>query len=587
MPAAYDLPSVDLVQERYYFNTDDFPKMTLYEYVKRSNQGHETAVAFDFLDAHITYGGLIRRIDHTACALSEMGIGTGDTVAIVMPTQPETFYLLYACSKIGAVACFIDLRYPRAYLNETIEKSKAKLVFGSTATGAELSDQLNKLVMVSPGESLGIIEYAASSKVRKAAKTAPANRFEGRCLSWKEFLKGSADRYCESAPYIPNRTVVMVGTGGTTGIPKLVELSNDAINAAVFQCQHANFDFRRGDVWYDIMPPFIAYGLVDGLHLPLVMGMSVLLEPSPGIEALVEALSSGKVNHMTASPSFYIDLVHHEQMGSVDMSMVRSPIVGGRSVNPRQEAAINTMLASCGCPSKLRVGWGLTESCGAISVAGTNALVKPQSVGPTLIGGITAAFKESQSPDGSLSFEEMPYVPARQSEVGQELTGELWYSGPNLFTRYYENAEETSHALVDYDGRTWLRTGDVGYVDSEGSVFITNRVKDFIARKDGFKTPPKEIEDVLVLSGCIDEVAVVGTDDPDYEGNSLIVAFYTLDKRSANASPEDEMRKCVIAHLAGYKHPDAYIRLQRMPYTPIGKIDRTELRKLAANHFSG
>ena len=284
---------------------------------------------------------------------------------------------------------------------------------------------------------------------------------------------------------------------------------------------------------------------------------------------------------MTASPSFYIDLAHRDDARGIDMSMVRSPIVGGRSINARQERDINKMLMRNGCDSRLRVGWGLTETCGAISVAGSSALVKPQSVGPTLTGGITIAVREAAGDDDVPEYEVVPPVPAGVSDVPQEQTGELWYSGPNVMTGYFENADETAAALVERDGRTWLRTGDVGYVDSEGSVFITNRIKDFIARKDGFKTPPKEIEDTLVLSNCIDEVAVVGADDPDYDGNSLIIAFYTLDEASDEQEAERAQREAVAKHLAEYKHPDKYVCLDRMPYTPVGKIDRVALRELA------
>lgn len=569
------------LHERYYNVLGKPPQGTMYDYLRSCNQGYDSEIAFEYLGARVTYGKLFRMIEKTARAMLSRGVQPGDTVAVVMPSQPETYYILYACSAIGAAACLIDLRYPKDYLLDAITKSGAVLSFVSTATGDALAELGEDAIAVETGESVGIADFLANERIRQAAKTAPQNKLEDFCPSWKDFLRKSPAS-TDLPDYAPGRTVVMVGTGGTTGTPKLVELSNEAVNAAVFQCRNANFDFRRGDVWYDIMPPFIAYGAVDGLHLPLTLGMKTVLEPAPSVDNLVSVFRSETVHHMAASPAFYIDLARRQDVDDLDLSMLRSPIVGGRSVNAPQERRINRFLAARGCHSRLLVGWGLTETCGAISVAGTGALAKEQSCGITLTGGITSAFHEV--PDGdSTRFEELPYVEAGSADVPEEKTGELWYTGPNVMTGYYGNADETAHSFVEFGGRRWLRTGDVGYVDSDGSIFITNRIKDFIARKDGFKTPPKEIEDVVVSIGGIDEVAAVDGANPADDEDTLIVVFYTKLKESMpDSAIEQAAREAVAKRLAEYKWPDLYVAIEKMPYTPIGKVDRKQLRSMAA-----
>lgn len=579
------MPSENALHERYYNVTQGFPSGTMFDYLRECNEGHEAEVAFDYLGATITYGKLFRMVERVAKSLMARGVGPGDAVAVVMPSQPETYYILYACSAIGAAACMIDLRYPKDYLAGVIRKAGADVAFVSTATGTALAGLGERAVAVETGESVGIADLVANRRIREAAKAAPANELAGVCTSWKGFLKEGADAPARLPAYVPGRTAVMVGTGGTTGTPKLVELSNEAINAAVFQVRNAGFRFRRGDVWYDIMPPFIAYGAVDGLHLPLTLGMRTVLEPAPSVDALIGALRAG-ANHMTASPAFYIDLARRKDVDDLDLSELLSPIVGGRSVNLPQERRINEFLAERGCESRLYVGWGLTETCGAISVAAVDALVKEQSCGKTLTGGITAAFKEVGDGDGA-RFTELPYADAWEGEVPDGAVGELWYTGPNMMTGYFDDPEETAGVLVEQGGRTWLRTGDVGYVDSEGSIFITNRIKDFIARKDGFKTPPKEIEDVIVSAGGIDEVAVVGAASPRDEEDTLVVAFYTkLDASVPDGEVERAAKDAVAGRLAEYKWPDLYVCLESIPYTPIGKVDRVALRERAAQALS-
>lgn len=586
-------PSIDRNHEKNFrYNESELPLMTIYDFIYKNNKFYLDNYAFDYLGARITYKQFFNNINKTVKALKEYGVKKGDFVTLMLPTQPETFYLIYALSRIGAVANLVDPRYPANYLEHAINRVDSELVIATTATNNALENVKNntsckELIMISPSNSVTLLAILNNLDLLKNAKNMKKTEFAKKCTQWNQFIKdGKVVQEFKLPEYEQNRTVVTLGTGGTTGEPKLVELTNDTINGAVFQCMHAGFNFKREHTWYDLMPDFIAFGVVDGLHLPLAEGMETVLEPQPSIESMIKAFNRrnkmGKpINHMAGGPNFYTELIKDPKAQDIDFSGFYSPILGGKNINVNHEKTVNEFLKDHDGPTCLRVGYGLTECAGAASAPGYEKDAKAQSAGLTMPMCIVSTFRTVQNEDGSVSYKELPYVPNNLGyNVPDELTGEICISGPNVMKGYYNNEEATKNTLIEHDGRVWLHTGDIGFVDEDGVVYIVGRSKEFVARHTGFKTPPKEVEDIILLDPAIDDVKVVGFDNPEIDNDQLLKVYYTLKPGYNDINEiEDRLQLLCESKLPDFKWPAAYECLEKMPLTPVAKIDIKKLQK--------
>ncbi len=558
---------------------------TIYDYLFGQPDFNPSLPAFNYLDTRISYGKFKEECDRTAVALTSLGVKRGDVVAVIMPSIPEVFYLVYALSRIGATANMIDVRYPTNGFREQIELTGSKVLFafnGAVDRIDPLVDEgiLNTVVLVSPSRSVGPRSLFKNKTVRKAffaglgkKESVPPFPY----MTWDEFI-AQADSVQPEYAFEPNTPVVAVSTGGTTGTPKKVLLTNENFNSSVYLIRRMGFDFQQSHIWYDIMPPFIAYGLVNGLHLPLCVGMEVVIVPDPNAIDIDRELFKYKPHHVTGTANHWEDVTKSDFTQSRSLSFLLTPICGGDSVNPKLEESIDFFFETHGLDAKLRVGYGLTECGGATSVFPDKSLVVPQSVGTPFPSSVVAAFRETES-----GFKELPYATDEASpEQLEAVTGELCITGPHVMLGYFDNPEETAKVLVKHDdGRTWLHTGDAGYIGSRGEVFVTGRIKDFIVSASGFKIPPKEIEDIICKSPHVHKAKAVGYPDDAYSQGELACVFVVLggDCDKPWEQVEQELRTLCASELPDYKQPVRYELIDALPLTPIGKVDIKALRK--------
>lgn len=288
----------------------EMPKYTIYEYIKHKNKAEGKRIALEYFGNKITYKSLIEKIDQCADALAALGIHEGDIVSICMPTTPEVVYLFYALSKIGAVSNMIDPRKSAKEIEEYTNEVKSKVFFGIDVV-SEKTRELRKNTTV---ENIVIITLYESFKApirqllrwkdkvtTKMAQSCDASEF----MSWPQFISKKGMKKAMSCKYRKDMPVTIVHTGGTTGKSKGVILSNDNINCGAYQCEICGLDFSDRGTWLDIMPPFIAYGVGNGLHLPLSMGMKTILLPKFDPSKFDEILLKHRPNYMAGVPSHY------------------------------------------------------------------------------------------------------------------------------------------------------------------------------------------------------------------------------------------------------------------------------------------
>jgi long-chain acyl-CoA synthetase len=547
----------------------ELPKCTIYEYVWRNNKNNLKGVALSYFDKEITYRELFSKIEKAASAFTAIGVKEGDIVIMATVTTPETIYALYALNQLGAIPNMVDPRTSAEGIREYIEEVQSRYVLCLDAAYPKIEEAIEgttveKVIVTSPSNSLPGMKKTLY-KVFKQKR----QKYTAECLMWRGFMKQGVGVAAKKAPYKENSCCIIVHTGGTTGMPKGVMLTNDNMNGFVVQGVNSGFDLQRGHRWLGVMPPFIAYGIGNGMHLPLVLGIKLIIIPAFNPDEYDKLLLKYKPNHIAGVPSHYNSLMKSKLLRKADLSFLISPIVGGDGTQPEFEKQISDFLVAHNCSSTLIKGYGMTEVSAAVCATARREFNKIGSVGIPLSHSMISIF----DPD---TGKELP--------IGEE--GEICIHSPNTMLGYYNNKEATDDILRRHDdGLLWVHSGDLGHMDEDGCVFIGGRIKRMIIRYDGFKVFPPFIENVIMQSPYVKAVCAVGSPDRSQSQGQLPVAFVVL-----NDEVEDEgkkikrsLKKLCNEELPEYAQPIDFLFLPALPLTSIGKVDYRELEKIAAS----
>ncbi len=566
-------PSIDKPWLKYYSEeaiNAPLPQCTIYEYLWNGNKDYLNNVALTYFNNKITYGKLFENIENTAKALKKFGVKKGDIITVSAPTLPESVYLLYAISKIGAVANMVDPRTSSEGIKTYVDEVKSKLLFIVDVAFPKVKDFIaqtptEKIITISPADSLkGVLKIGYKTK-EYIGNSGNKIKYDNNVLAWNTFIKGGLSHTYNEVPYEKDRPVVIVHTGGTTGFPKGVMLSNDNINAATFQGIVTGVDMKREHNWLNIMPPFIAYGVGNGLHVPLVVGMETILIPQFDPNKFDELLIKYSPNHMVGVPSHYGNIINSKKMKDRDLSYIIAPTVGGDTMDINLENETNAFLKSHNCDYKVCKGYGMTEVCAAVSYCISNECNRAGSVGIPFSHTVISIF----DPDTGAEL-----------KYGEQ--GEVCITGPNTMLGYYENEEATQMILKKHDdGKVWVHSGDIGYMTEDGFLYILDRVKRMIIRHDGFKVFPSMIENVVVKSEFVSECCVVGMADNKHSQGKLPVLYAVLktDYINSKAQAKESLIKMCASELPEYAQPVEYRFIDKMPLTGIGKVDYRKLEE--------
>lgn len=559
-------PSIDKPWLKYYSEeaiSAPMPECTIYEYLWRQNKDYLNRIALNYFDNRIAFRELFRNIDRTAAAFAVLGVKAGDIVVIASVTTPETIYAFYALNRLGAVSNMVDPRTSAEGIREYIREVNATVVMVLDAAYGKIKEAIcgtavKKIVVVSPADSLRGIKRLGY----RLAKPAP--KLDENCVSWRDFIEAGRGKTYDGEPYRKDRCCLIVHTGGTTGSPKGVMLSDDNLNALVQQSILTGIDMQRIHTWMDIMPPFIAYGLGMGVCLPLVIGMETILIPSFDPKKFDELIIRHKPVHMVFVPSYWGTIIRSKKMDRIDLSNIVLAAVGGDSLDIELEKAANAFLKMHGSKHAVTKGYGMSEVCAAAT-----------------------ATIDANNEIGSVGI---PYVHTTISifdpETGEELTynqrGEVCITGPNVMLGYYGNPEATNAILRRHaDGRLWIHSGDIGYMNEKGSLFIVDRMKRMIVRHDGFKVFPSQIEKTVARHNSVESCCTVGARDTAHSQGKLPVVFAVLKPHADAQQTEAELQRLCLLELPEYAQPVQYRFIDVLPLTPIGKIDYRALEEMA------
>ena len=561
-------PSIDKPWLKYYSEeaiNAKLPECTVYEYLYEQNKEFPEDIAIVYLGRKISYRELFVNIDLVADSFWSMGVREGDIVSICSVSTPEVIYSLYALSKIGATVNILEPRNNAErieyYLNLTESKYLVMLDLCFPKIDSIVHNtKIKDVIVVSPFDSASGLVKAIGKVKRKQTK------IEGKALyrDWKSFI--ACKEAHVKATYSEERPAVIVYTGGTTGVPKGVCLSDCALNTVVFEMKQTGDNIsERRKKFLDIMPPFIAYGITCGIHMPLCLGMRNIVVPNFTPEKLDKLVWKHKPNLMMGVPSHYGLLCKSELLRKKRLPFLEVCGAGGDAFIPALEENVNDFLLEHGAPYKVAKGYGMTEMCSAVTVCFCEKN-KLKSTGIPLCKNVVGVF-----------------TPGTDEEIPYNTQGEICFLTPTRMMGYLKNEEETKNVLIQHsDGKVWVHTKDIGYVDEDGFVFIINRMKRMIIRSDGHNVFPSVIEEVINTYEAVESCAVVGVTHVDRKNGQLTKAFITLkpEYKGKDERVIKELEQLLLQKLPERDTVEAYQIIEELPLTPIGKVDYRALEEM-------
>ncbi|MDR3125813.1 MAG: AMP-binding protein [Candidatus Nomurabacteria bacterium] len=545
-----------------------YPNCSMYDLLRRSAEKYPDIMAYNYFDNKVSYRRFITHVDRAAKSFRSLGARKGDVISVCAPNIPEAIVAIYAINKIGAVAnIFHPLSAPneiKEYLNAVDTRILVTVDIAWQNVKAVLKQtKVEQSIIISPADSLPMIskfgyKLINAKNVRKNLRKILIR--EKKTMSWGTFLGRGQLVVGDAYEKTRSRDIAAIlYSGGTTGKSKGVALTNGAFNAAAFQLKDSFPDVIIPSYnILGILPIFHCFGLGICVHAVLANGMGIVMLPKFDGKKLHTILEDTKPEIIVGVPTLYEAMHNDKKIRKMDLSFIQKAVSGGDSLSTSLKKEIERTLAAAGCKTEIVQGYGLTESCGVVCANPTDKQ-KDGSIGiPT-----ADVFMKIVEPN---SYIEKP--------TGE--TGEIVVSGPNLMTGFVGNERETNEALqLHPDGRIWLHTGDMGYMDSDGYFFFKSRMKRLIV-SSGYNIYPFEVEETIVKVPEVLIATVIGLDDK-YRGQ-VAKAFVVLKN---GVKPSDKIRAKIMEQcrldLAKYKWPRKIEFRKTMPKTKIGKVAYGEL----------
>jgi 2-furoate---CoA ligase len=480
-------------------------------------------------ELRLTYAQWYRHISALVVGLDSLGLEPGDHIVTALGNRWEAATLHWACQFTGVIVTPVNWRSTAGELDFFLADAEAKaLVYedssAAAAAGSELAQRLPRIAL--DGASAGARSFAALTE-RDAPEAAPRVDAE----AWS----------------------VMLYTSGTTARPKGVPRRQRAERAAAVAHVAQNV-YRRGERTLGVMPLYHTMGVRSLLAMSLVGGAFICLRRFEPAEAL-RLIAAERVTNLYLVPTLYHDLVHHPLFAQTEVSSVRKLGFAGA---PMTDGLLKTLQAAFR-PDLFVNHYGSSEIY--TFTIDQNAPAKPGSAGRAGINQMVRVIKL-----GAKTVDELA-APGQEGEIIALLAGDESFDG------YWRRPEADAKALR----QGWYFTGDTGFVDGDGDIFVTGRVDDMIIT-GGENVSPVEIESCLSLHAAVSEVAVVGL--PDERWGKVIAAFV---KRRAAIEADELDAFCRASGLANFKRPRRYIFVTEIPKSPVGKLLR---RKLAAGDYT-
>lgn len=558
------------IWKKYYDKKDmnfDVPNISIYQYLKNKSLSgnYKEHIALEYFGTKITYGEFFKKIDKVAKSFRSQGIRKGDVVTILSANTPESIISFYALNKIGAVANIIHPLSAENEIKEALIRYSTVMLVAMDITYNKIKNILEdtevyKTIIISAKDSMNPLlkvgyELTQGYKVEKPKKSEDY-------IYWKDFVKYgenySKDKVAEETKR--DTPAVILHSGGTSGKPKGIVLSNGNFNAATIQAGIFLPDLEPSDSILAIMPIFHGFGLSVSINDALSVGAKVIVIPTFKASEFHKLLLKNHPTALVGVPTLFEALTTNENMKDVNLSHLKYVVSGGDTLNKTRVKKINDFLHEHGANTNLMQGYGMTEAVAAVSVDLKYAS-HPGTIGIPWPGTYIKIVKPNTD-------EEVP--------LGED--GEICICGPTVMLGYYNNEKETNEALhVHKDGNIWLHSGDIGSMDKDGFITYKQRLKRMIVTS-GYNVYPSQIEEVIERHPAVMDSSVIGIPHP-YKVE--VAKAYIALKAGYKDTPKlrEEINELCVKNLAKYSIPKEYEFRKSLPKTMIGKVDFRKLQQ--------
>ena len=545
----------------------DYPKTSLYDTVVESMLKHPNNISYNYYGTKKTYREFVKEIDDCAKAFKTLGINHKDVVCICMPNTPEAIISFYALNKIGAVANMIHPLSAENEIKYFVNLSKSKYIVTIDIAFNKINHiinetELKECIIVSAKDSMPLYMKLGYdlTKGRKVKLEESPN-----IIKWNDFIS-LGKNYTKSikSNSNPQNVAAILYSGGTTGNPKGIELTNLNFNAVAVQGFEACQCLKEKDKVLAIMPVFHGFGLGICIHTVQYFGGTSILLPQFSAKTFDKLITKYRPNVIAGVPTLYEALLKSKNLDGVDLSFIKCAISGGDSLSISLKRKIDSFLKGHGANIQVREGYGLTE-CVTGSCLTPIEYYREGSIGipyPDMYYKIVK----------SNTDRELPY--------GKE--GEIVINGPTVMKGYLNNEKETKQTLKRHrDGKVWLHTGDLGFMDEDGFIYFKQRLKRLII-SSGYCLYPQYIENIIDSNPKVLMSCVIGIPHP-YK-IQVAKAFIVL--KNGYIPSDDilqEIKKTCEKNLAKYSWPYEYEFRNELPKTLVGKIAYRKLEEEESN----
>ncbi|HEX2916463.1 MAG TPA: AMP-binding protein [Chloroflexia bacterium] len=470
----------------------------------------------------LTYGQLAGGVERVAANLAAKGFQKGDVFAILLPNLPEYALAFLGVARLGGILTTINPLYTAEEIIFQLNDTGAKYLltipmFIEKASEATQKSKVEEIFVL--GEASGATPFAT---LMQDAGAAPQVEID------------------------PHKDLLVVPySSGTTGLPKGVMLTHHNVTSYMSQVRVVA-EYEQGQSYMAVLPFYHIFGMVGILNLGLLEGTTIVSMPRFDLEQFLQIMQDYKITGACLVPPIILALTKHPAVANYSFPNLKWLLSGAAPLGEDVQKACAERL-NCAVVQ----GWGMTEtSCGAAVIPLDPEKQRPGAAG-LLIPNMECRITDYTSGE----------------ELGPNQQGEIWVRGPNIMQGYLNKPDETSY-MLDQNG--WLHTGDIGYIDEDGFLYIVDRIKELIKYK-GLQVAPAELEAVLLTHPSVADVAVIGR--PDQEAGEAPKAFVVL---KAPVS-EEELMAFVAERVAPYKKIRSIEFTNQIPKSASGKILRRVL----------
>jgi long-chain acyl-CoA synthetase len=543
-----------------------YPNRTLVDYVAEWARNRPDRPALLFKGAKVSYGELDRLSDACASAFTALGISRGDRVGLLLPNCPQFFIAQFGAWKIGAIAAPLNPIYTEHELEGPLREHGIETVitltrFYQRVKNVQPQAGVRRIVATNikeffPPHLRVLFTLFRETRDGDRISLKPGDHDFAHLL-----LVNRGRKPAVAAPATADPAVLLM-SGGTTGTPKGVLGTHSAYVMAGLQIQSWNASALRGpeDVTFLPLPMFHVYGNVGVQSLTFIIGCAMAIVPNPrDLADLLADVRRVKPTFLSGVPTLYIAMLNHPlvQRGKIDFTSIRICFSGASPLLADTKTRFEALTGA-----RIVEGYSLTEAMMACCTNPAKGENKLGSVGMPLPDVAIRIFDDDEG----------------TREMAAKEVGEICVSAPQLMTGYWNQPEETANVLrehlIDGGTRRFLHTGDLGYLDQDGYLFIVDRKKDLI-KTSGYQVWPREIEEAIALHPAVAEVGVAGV--PDATKGEVVKAWIVL--RAGQQVSEADLRAFCRETLAPYKVPAKVEFRAELPKTMVGKVLRRMLRE--------